>query len=120
MDTLGIPANNFYHTHARTGCSQLLPLLTHMQKAFAETQKYDFESILLNFAFSKFARQVSMEHFMTTKAVNEPAEPLSKLLLFLNIQGDHRTSIDFMEQSKCCKFQKYTTKVSAETNTTVS
>ena len=31
------------------GSSQLLPLFTHVWKAFTETQKYEFESILLNF-----------------------------------------------------------------------
>ena len=102
------------------GCSQLLPLFTNMWKAFTEKQKYDFESILLNFVSSQFARQVTMERFISEKAVNEPAELLSKLLSFLNLHGDHRTSIDFMEQSKCRKCEKYTTKMSAETSITVA
>ena len=102
------------------GCSQLLPLFTNMWKAFTEKQKYDFESILLNFVSSQFARQVTMERFISEKVVNEPVELLSKLLSFLNLHGDHRTSIDFMEQSKCRKCEKYTTKMSAETSITVA
>ena len=91
-----------------------------MWKAFAETQKYEFESILLNLISSQFAKQVPMEHFMSEKAVNEPAELLSKLLSFLNLHGVHRTSIDFMEQSKCRKCEKYKTKMSAEISITVA
>ena len=72
------------------GWSQLLPLFTHMWKAFTETQKYDFESILLNFVSSQFARQVKMKQFISRKVVNEPAELLSKLLSSLNLHGDHR------------------------------
>ena len=102
------------------GCSQLLPLFTNMWKAFTEKQKYDFESILLNFVSSQFASQVTMERFISEKAVNEPVELLSKLLSFLNLHGDHRTSIDFMEQSKCRKCEKYTSKMSAETSITVA
>ena len=93
------------------GWSQLLPLFTHMWKAFTETQKYDFESILLNFVSSQFARQVKMKQFISRKVVNEPAELLSKLLSSLNLHGDHRISIDFIEQSKCRKCEKYTTKM---------
>ena len=74
-----------------------------MWKAFTETQKYDFESILFNFVSSQLARQVPMEHFMSEKTVNEQAELSRKLLLFLNHHGDDRASIDFMEQSKCRK-----------------
>ena len=51
------------------GCSQLLPLFTNMWKAFTEKQKYYFESILLNFVSSQFARQVTMERFFSEKAV---------------------------------------------------
>ena len=103
------------------GCSQLLPLFTtNMWKAFTEKQKYDFESILLNFVSSQCARQVTMERFVSKKAINEPAELLSKLLSFLNLHGDHRTSIDFMEQSKCRKCEKYTTKMSTESSITVA
>ena len=85
------------------GCSQLLPLFTQMWKTFTETQKFDFDSILLYFISSQFARQVTMEHFISDNAVNEPAELLNKLLLFLNLHGDHITSISFMEQIKCRK-----------------
>ena len=42
-----------------------------MWKAFTETQKYDFEAILLNFGCSQFTKQVPMEHFMSEKVVNE-------------------------------------------------
>ena len=91
-----------------------------MWKVFTETQKYDFESILLNFVSSQFARQVTIERFISEKAVNEPAELLSKLLSFLNLHGDHRTSIYFMEQSKCRKCEKYAAKMSAETSITVA
>ena len=102
------------------GRSQLLSLFTNMWKAFTEKQKYDFESILLNFVSSQFASQVTMERFISEKAVNEPVELLSKLLSFLNLHGDHRTSIYFMEQSKCRKCEKYTTKMLAETSITVA
>ena len=61
-----------------------------------------------------------MERFISEKAVNETADLLSKLLSFLNLHGDHRTSIDFMEQSKCRMCEKYTTKISAETSITVA
>ena len=57
---------------------------------------------------------------MSERLVNEPAEILSKLLSFLNFDGDHRTSIDFMEQSKCRICEKYTTKMSAEASFTVA
>ena len=73
-----------------------------------------------NFVSTQFARQVPMEHFMSEKVFNEPVELLSKLLSFLNLHGDHRTSIDFMEQSKCRKCEKYTNKTSAETSITVA
>ena len=92
-----------------------------MKEVFTETQKYNFESLLLNFISSQFAsRQVPMEHFISEKAANEPTELLSKLLSFLHLLGDHRTSIDFVEQSKCRKCEKYTTKMSAETSITVA
>ena len=61
-----------------------------------------------------------MEHFISGKAVNETAELLSKLLSSLNLHEYHRPSIGFMEQSKCHKYEKYATKISAETSITVA
>ena len=75
---------------------------------------------MYNFVSRQFARQVTMERFISEKAVNEPVELLSKLLSFLNLHGDRRTSIDFMERSKCRKCEKYTTKMSSETSITVA
>ena len=111
MDTPGIPANDF---------SQLLPLFTHMWKAFTETQKYAFESISLKFVSSQFGRQLTIEYFIRENAANEPAELLSKLSSFLNLHGDHRTSISLMKQNKCRKCEKNTTKMSAESSITVA
>ena len=96
MDILGIPANDFYRTHARNMFATVT-IVHHMWKTYTETQKYDFESILLNFVPSQFIRQVPMEDFMSEKVANEPVELLSKLLSFLNFHSDYRTSTDFME-----------------------
>ena len=57
---------------------------------------------------------------MNEKVVNQPAELLSKLLSLLNLYGDYRTSIDFMEQSKCCKCEKYSNKMTLAASITVA
>ena len=117
MDTL---ANDFYRTHARNRLFAVITIIHPHVEGISETQKYDFESISLKFFSSQFGRQVTMEHFIKEKAVNEPAELLSKLLSFLNLHGDHRTSISLMKQSKCRKCEKNTTKMSAESSITVA
>ena len=117
MDTLGIPADDFYRTHARNRLFATITIIhSHVKDIYRNTEVW----LLLNFVSSQFARQVTMERFIREKAVNEPAELLSKLLSFLYLHGDHRISIDFMEQNKYRKCEKYTTKMSAKTSITVA
>ena len=66
MDTLGIPADDFYRTHARNRLFATITIIhSHVKDIYRNTEVW----LLLNFVSSQFARQVTMERFFSEKAV---------------------------------------------------